>query len=253
MSTALAARLDALLASLTALQARVDALSRARSSSESQAAAAGAPIALSTPSYDLNGQDNELQQRLRALCRQLNIHSSYFRRTTVDYYERPLSYRRQYLQAPSEHYLCKSIIAVNTHCAHERHESHANSKYLLLVVQYTVKLDFDKVAKLVIQLGGGGGKRADHNWRLCEPSVSDALSGFEHNAVTPLGMRERVPIVVSDRVAALPFVWLGGGEVDGAALQFCVSCSRALASLIVRIVSASVCAHQSSGASRPPT
>ena len=46
--------------------------------------------------------------------------------------------------------------------------------------------------------------------------TSDELSGFEHNAVTPIGMRTPVPMLLSDKIKMLPEgkVWLGGGEVD---------------------------------------
>jgi len=42
------------------------------------------------------------------------------------------------------------------------------------------------------------------------------LGGFAHNAISPLGMREPIPFVISAEMRALdcPFVWFGGGEVD---------------------------------------
>jgi prolyl-tRNA editing enzyme YbaK/EbsC (Cys-tRNA(Pro) deacylase) len=52
--------------------------------------------------------------------------------------------------------------------------------------------------------------------RLCPEAVSDELTGFEHNAVSPIGIRTRLPIVLSHSVAALrpDLFWLGAGEVD---------------------------------------
>lgn len=223
----LAARVDALLSGVAALQTRIDALSasqRRHASPRDDAAAASAAhdgaSAWEVP-HDLNGQDNALQQRLRALCHDLSLRSSAFRRTPLDYYDWPLMQRQAYLGAPSEHYLCKSIIVANTHCAHERFESIIDSKYILLVVQYTAKLDFDRVARLIMRLvaaeagaASGAAARKNFNFRLAPEAASDALSGYSHNSVTPLGMRHRLPIVLSDRVAALPFLWLGGGEID---------------------------------------
>lgn len=54
------------------------------------------------------------------------------------------------------------------------------------------------------------------NPRLVPEEVSDQLSGFAHNAVSPVGLATPIPIIMSDRVAALqPRVfWLGGGEPD---------------------------------------
>jgi prolyl-tRNA editing enzyme YbaK/EbsC (Cys-tRNA(Pro) deacylase) len=52
--------------------------------------------------------------------------------------------------------------------------------------------------------------------RLAPEEVSDALTGFEHNGVSPIGTKTRLPIIFSHRIAALdPDVfWLGAGEVD---------------------------------------
>lgn len=40
------------------------------------------------------------------------------------------------------------------------------------------------------------------------------LTGFPHNAVTPLGSAAPLPLVVAKPVAALAYVWLGGGAED---------------------------------------
>jgi prolyl-tRNA editing enzyme YbaK/EbsC (Cys-tRNA(Pro) deacylase) len=47
---------------------------------------------------------------------------------------------------------------------------------------------------------------------------SEAMTGFEHNGMAPIGLKDGVsiPIIVSDKIAALdpPMVFLGGGDVD---------------------------------------
>ena len=55
-----------------------------------------------------------------------------------------------------------------------------------------------------------------YSLRMVSQETSDVLSGFEHNAVTPIGMATPVPLLLSDKIKALPEaqVWLGGGEVD---------------------------------------
>lgn len=55
--------------------------------------------------------------------------------------------------------------------------------------------------------------------------VSDQLTGFRHNAVSPVGLATPLPIILSDRVAALqpPVFWLGGGEAD---LKVCLPVER---------------------------
>jgi len=46
--------------------------------------------------------------------------------------------------------------------------------------------------------------------------ISNELTGFEHNAVSPVGIRTRLPIILSHRIAQLrpDLFWLGAGEVD---------------------------------------
>lgn len=52
--------------------------------------------------------------------------------------------------------------------------------------------------------------------RLVPEVTNNLLTGFEHNAVSPVGCAIRMPIIVSHRIAELqPDVfWLGGGELD---------------------------------------
>lgn len=52
--------------------------------------------------------------------------------------------------------------------------------------------------------------------RLVEGGVSDKLSGFQHNAVTPIGMATPLPVIIDKPITELPQseFWLGGGEVD---------------------------------------
>ena len=58
--------------------------------------------------------------------------------------------------------------------------------------------------------------KKQYSMRMVAQDVSDALSGFEHNAVTPVGMASPIPTLLSDRIKSLPegAFWMGGGEVD---------------------------------------
>jgi prolyl-tRNA editing enzyme YbaK/EbsC (Cys-tRNA(Pro) deacylase) len=51
--------------------------------------------------------------------------------------------------------------------------------------------------------------------RMVADDCTAQLTGYGHNAVTPVCSATRMPIVMSDRIAALdgPF-FLGGGETD---------------------------------------
>jgi hypothetical protein len=60
-----------------------------------------------------------------------------FVRAPPEYYDRPLEFRRDILQAASTHHLCKSIIMENTraHPSVQGCEDPNNSKYYLVIVQ----------------------------------------------------------------------------------------------------------------------
>mmetsp|Transcript_4310 Transcript_4310/g.10748 ORF Transcript_4310/g.10748 Transcript_4310/m.10748 type:complete len:104 (+) Transcript_4310:60-371(+) len=57
---------------------------------------------------------------------------------------------------------------------------------------------------------------SQYNMRLVDGDLSDQMSGFEHNAVTPLGCKTSFPVILQSDIARLPIgqFWLGGGEVD---------------------------------------
>jgi prolyl-tRNA editing enzyme YbaK/EbsC (Cys-tRNA(Pro) deacylase) len=56
--------------------------------------------------------------------------------------------------------------------------------------------------------------KKNFNFRVAPEDVGSKLSGFQHNAVTPLGMETKIPIILDEKITELDFIWLGGGEVD---------------------------------------
>lgn len=58
--------------------------------------------------------------------------------------------------------------------------------------------------------------KKNYHFNLAKSSDNDRLTGYLHNGVSPLGMTEKVPIVLSKRILDLSpgFIWLGGGEKD---------------------------------------
>lgn len=64
--------------------------------------------------------------------------------------------------------------------------------------------------------GSTAAAKKQYNMRMVSSETSERLSGFEHNAVTPLGMLTPMPIILSAPIKDLPDgqVWLGGGEPD---------------------------------------
>eukprot|EP00766_Chilomastix_caulleryi_P000061 gnl/Chilomastix_caulleri/1056.p1 GENE.gnl/Chilomastix_caulleri/1056~~gnl/Chilomastix_caulleri/1056.p1 ORF type:complete len:104 (+),score=19.43 gnl/Chilomastix_caulleri/1056:277-588(+) len=68
------------------------------------------------------------------------------------------------------------------------------------------------------ELGRGlGMAKRDYKFDVANPGDSAELTGFAHNGVTPIGMRDQaIPIVLDESIVKLrPGVfWLGGGEED---------------------------------------
>lgn len=91
-----------------------------------------------------------------------------------------------------------------------------NSKYYLIVIQYTARLNAEKLRHYVYKLSGGQVAKKWYNMRLAPEAASDELTGFEHNGVSPIGIKTRIPIIMSHKIAELQpdTFFLGAGEVD---------------------------------------
>lgn len=137
----------------------------------------------------------------------------------------------------------------------------ALSEHFLVIVQYHSARGFDaeRLKKELLARADGVAPAKAFNLRLAKDGAAEALTGFAHGAVTPVGAlcgllgskgqvasrghgrgegegagagggagggegggarEERVPVVLSSRVARLPEFWMGGGEVD---LKLCIS------------------------------
>ena len=52
------------------------------------------------------------------------------------------------------------------------------------------------------------------NSRLASSEENTIATGFKHNAVTPIGVKNKnIPIILSERLLELT-IWMGGGEYD---------------------------------------
>uniref|UniRef100_A0A7S2S4F4 tRNA-binding domain-containing protein n=1 Tax=Mucochytrium quahogii TaxID=96639 RepID=A0A7S2S4F4_9STRA len=150
-------------------------------------------------------------------CKEVGLAHRFYR-VGGEYYERPLKYRKSVLGAVSIGQLCKSVLVKNT----ARDASvgcRENSEYFLIVVQYCEKLDSDKLWRAVHRLLPEDKRLAkgSYSFRLATQEESDSVCGFVHNAVSPLGMKDRsVPLIVCKSIRKLnpPVIYLGGGEVD---------------------------------------
>ncbi|CAJ1374064.1 unnamed protein product [Effrenium voratum] len=131
------------------------------------------------------------------------------------YYEQSLEWRRDRLGASSVEELCKSVVLENTK---EAGAESGRVRCVLVIVQYVGKLHKEKLIKVVQALEASRGLpplgKKQYNMRLLEGTACQEMTGFGHNAVTPLGLD--LPMILSDAIAQLPSgkFWLGGGHVD---------------------------------------
>jgi len=151
-----------------------------------------------------------------------------------DYYELSLPGRLSCVGGESTEELCKCLILENTRRKPLKGDEDAeeagggegdvsagpreNPRFVCVVFQYRRRLDAAKVGMLV---RGWGGDRAPakkcYNMRLAKPDANDALSGYAHNGVVPLGMRCRdMRVIVSHHITELPggCLFMGAGDVD---------------------------------------
>lgn len=160
---------------------------------------------ISDPQGTISKLSKELQAR--------GVEDFAFVRAPPDYYDQDLEYRRNVLQAPSIHHLCKSIVMENTRA---EEDEPGVVKYWLVIVQYSSRLDVEMLRTIVHRHHKGLLSRAKINMRLVSEEKSNELSGFTKNAVTPVGMKTQLPIVLAKDIADLDIdeFWIGGGEVD---------------------------------------
>eukprot|EP00124_Ichthyophonus_hoferi_P003612 Ihof_evm5s324 gene=Ihof_evmTU5s324 len=120
-----------------------------------------------------------------------------------DYYEWSLMKRCNTLLVPSMDHLCKSLVFENTHCTLDDCSDPCNSRYYCVVVQYITKLNTDTLGKYIQSLKTPRLPNKNYTMRLAKPEDSLALTGFDNNGVSPYGMKNNMPIILSQAIRNL--------------------------------------------------
>ncbi|RUS25805.1 YbaK/aminoacyl-tRNA synthetase-associated domain-containing protein [Jimgerdemannia flammicorona] len=91
-----------------------------------------------------------------------------------------------------------------------------NSKYYCVIVQYVASINTQKLMNYVRALNNNLISRKNYNMRLTSPENSLALTGFDYGGVSPIGMKQPVPVILSEAIVELqpPVFFLGAGHVD---------------------------------------
>ncbi|KAL7165099.1 hypothetical protein ACSBR2_040890 [Camellia fascicularis] len=172
-------------------------------------------LSVSSPPENLNAAATEA--RLSAILRSNGVRDFSFKLVPFDYYDFSVEARRDILGGYSIDHLCKSIVLVNTQAPSNVTDcsDRNNSKYYIVVVQYTARFSADTVKNFLYSLNNGKIPKKKFNLRLAPEEVSLKLTGFGHNAVTCIGMNTDIPVILDEAITKLnpDFFWLGGGEV----------------------------------------
>ncbi|KAK9277434.1 hypothetical protein L1049_006977 [Liquidambar formosana] len=174
------------------------------------------PLPVSSPNQ--NCITSTTEARLSDILRSNAVREFLFKRVPSDYYDWPLESRRDILAAASVDHLCKSIVLVNTQAQSNITDcsDRNNSKYYVVVVQYTARFNAETVKNFLYSLNNGKIPKKKFNLRLAPEELSQKLTGYGHNGVTCIGMKTDIPVILDEAIAKLnpDFFWLGGGEID---------------------------------------
>lgn len=164
--------------------------------------------------YDYSYTENV--NRLIKYCHENKLQSARFKQVLYNYYDKPLENRRKCLNASTTGHLCKSMIIINTQCTRNDCEDKKNSKYYMVVLQYTSKINSDKIMRVLRELNQGKIGKSHFSISLADLGLSEEMTGFKRNAITPIASYTKIPIILSQGIYDLNpnFFWLGGGEVD---------------------------------------
>jgi prolyl-tRNA editing enzyme YbaK/EbsC (Cys-tRNA(Pro) deacylase) len=162
--------------------------------------------------------NHEEIKRVRKSIVSHKIYSAVFRWVPVNYYDLTLEKRAQILAAHSTFQLCKSMLMENKAFASSE-ENETYSKFYLIILQYKTSINTKKLQSEIRALRPVQ-KRLDpskFDFRVASDDDNTRLTGYSHNAVSPFGMLQNVPIILSKAIMEQsdmnPFVWMGGGHV----------------------------------------
>ncbi|KAL7500467.1 hypothetical protein ACHAWT_010436 [Skeletonema menzelii] len=188
--------------------------------------------AIEKSSWTNNKKQNECvitpqMRRARRHVQTSHCYSSQWKLCPSNYYSLTLEERKVILGANNTSQLCKACLFENknykpTDTSTTSVVDRTNSQYYLVVVQYVESIDMKKLQSELRGLRPNGPKRLDPNYfsdmRLAPEDVSEKLTGYGHNGVSPFGMLDStIPIIVCKSIVENvrpKFIWMGGGDKD---------------------------------------
>jgi hypothetical protein len=147
--------------------------------------------------------DTSTTKRLRKFCADNHLYSTTFKQVPSNYYDTPLEERQKTLNATSTFHLCKSMIVENSQCKEKNCENKLNSQFYCVVLQYTSKLNSNKIMNFLREVNQGKISKSQYSIQLADLELSEKMTGFKRNAVTPIGMKMNIPIILDSRILNL--------------------------------------------------
>lgn len=160
---------------------------------------------------------DDSMRRARKEVEALGLYSSRWVWVPESYYKWPLEKRAAMLKAPNTLHLCKSLLLENKKVTNETHDFWLHPRFVMVILQYDSELSTDLLTKSIRRLRPVEERfdpsPSNFDWRVADPEDNDRITGYQFNSVTPLGLNEDVPIILSSAVAELGYFWMGGGHV----------------------------------------
>lgn len=160
---------------------------------------------------------DESMRRARSHVDALGLYSANWKWVPESYYTWPLQQRAQLLGAQSTFMLCKSLLLENKKVTEkpELEDDSTNPRFMLVVLQYEAELDVKQLATSIRKLRPVKDRldESQFDLRVADPSDNDRITGYAFNSVTPFGLKEPVPIILSSSIVPYTYFWMGGGHV----------------------------------------
>eukprot|EP01038_Epipyxis_sp_PR26KG_P010798 gene10798-14496_t len=170
-----------------------------------------------TNNDDENSNEDNIISMIQSVLLEKMVFTSRMYIVHDDYYNWDLDQRAKVLGCKKEQ-LCKSIIFENTMCDHNETFDPTDSKYYCVIIQYIAKINVNYLRTLVHELRIPEKRisKKKFQFQLAPDEMSLKLSGFEHNAITPFGMKVNIPIIICSKCSQVnpPVIYLGGGKVN---------------------------------------
>lgn len=152
-----------------------------------------------------------------------------FVRVPAQYYDEDLHFRAACVASATAAarvdvaQLCKTICMENTKCTERTNADASNPRWILVLVQYTARLNQQKLDKFLHERANRAKAAAGlppipkskFHARLARDEDSERITGYKSGGVTPFAAAEEAPVLVSDQIGIEGGeAWLGGGETD---------------------------------------